>query len=140
MKVVVVEDIVQDVLENLIIRSKTGSTSSLDSKREINQQMRIIERELNILNNELEPGYDLIIEHFVKMVNPPSYIERKNEEANKIRERQKIEREKVNANEIEGKNLLEKQQREREIEVEKVRRHFERVAERREIRERQENP
>jgi hypothetical protein len=74
------------------------------------------------------------------MVNPPSYIERKNEESNKIRERQKIEREKVNANEIEGKNLLEKQQREREIEVEKVRRHFERVAERREIRERQENP
>jgi hypothetical protein len=50
-------------------RSKTGSTSSLDSKRETNQQMRIIERELNILNNEIEPGYDLIIEHFVKMVN-----------------------------------------------------------------------
>ncbi len=42
------------------------------------------------------------------MVNPPSCIERKNEEARKIGERPKIEREKVNANEIEGKNLLEK--------------------------------
>ncbi len=29
------------------------------------------------------------------MVNPPTYIERKNEEGRKIRERQKIEREKM---------------------------------------------
>jgi hypothetical protein len=74
------------------------------------------------------------------MVNPPSYVERKNEEGKKLGKKQKLEREKVNLNEVEGKNLLKKQQREREIEVEKIRRHFERVAERREIRERQENP
>ena len=51
------------------------------------------------------------------MVNPPSYVERKNEEGKKLGKKQKLEREKVNLNEVEGKNLLKKQQREREIQA-----------------------